>query len=72
MSYSDFPLVHDAPQPSCQVDAGATKRHAFGIFMALGCALGHHGPRSRLPWESDISQTPPRLVWTPPTLANRH
>jgi hypothetical protein len=25
-----------APQPNCQVNADATKGHAFGILMALG------------------------------------
>jgi hypothetical protein len=30
---------HYAPQPNCQVNADATKGHAFGILMALGCAL---------------------------------
>ena len=39
-----------APQPNCQVNADATKGHAFGIFMALGCTLRPHGLRRRLPW----------------------
>ena len=41
---------HSAPQPNCQVNADATKGHAFGILMALGCALLPHGLRRRLPW----------------------
>ena len=39
-----------APQPNCQVNADATKGHAFGILMALGCALRPKGLRRRLPW----------------------
>ena len=39
-----------APQPNCQVNADATKGHAFGILMALGCALRPGGLRRRLPW----------------------
>ena len=30
---------HCAPQPNWAVNADATKGHAFGILMALGCAL---------------------------------
>jgi hypothetical protein len=43
-------LFHFAPQPNCQVNADATKGHAFGIFMAPGCALRPGGLRRRLPW----------------------
>ena len=39
-----------APQPNCQVNADATKGHAFGIFMALGRTLRPGGLRRRLPW----------------------
>ena len=45
-----FKTFHSAPQPNCQVNADATKGHAFGIFMALGCALRPDGLRRRLPW----------------------
>ncbi len=41
---------HFAPQPNCQVNADATKGHAFGILMALGCTLRPGGLRRRLPW----------------------
>ena len=33
------PTFHFAPQPNWSVNADATKGHAFGILMALGCAL---------------------------------
>ena len=39
-----------ASQPNCQVNADATKGHAYGILMALGCALRPEGLRRRLPW----------------------
>ena len=39
-----------APQPNCQVNTDATKGHAFGILMALACALRPDGLRRRLPW----------------------
>jgi hypothetical protein len=42
--------LYYAPQPNCQVNADATKGHAFGILMALGCALRPGGLRRRLPW----------------------
>jgi hypothetical protein len=47
---SAIKTFHSAPQPNCQVNADATKGHAFGILMALGCALRPHGLRRRLPW----------------------
>ena len=40
---------HYAPQPNCQVNTDATKGHAFGILMALGCTLRPGGLRRRLP-----------------------
>lgn len=46
----DIKTFHSAPQPNCQVNSDATKGHAFGIFMALGCALRPAGLRRRLPW----------------------
>ena len=42
--------LYSAPQPNCQVNADATKGHAFGILMALGRALRPGGLRRRLPW----------------------
>jgi hypothetical protein len=42
--------LYSAPQPNCQVNADATKGHAFGIFMTLACALRPGGLRRRLPW----------------------
>ena len=37
-------------RPNCQVNADATKGHAFGIFMASVGALRPVGLRRRLPW----------------------
>jgi hypothetical protein len=48
-SHGNIKTFHSAPQPNCQVNADATKGHAFGIFMTLGCALRPGGLRRRLP-----------------------
>ncbi len=41
---------HYAPQPNCQVNADATKGHAFGIFMAFVGALRTCGAPVPLTW----------------------
>lgn len=42
--------IRSASQPNCRVNADATKGPAFGILMALGCALRPNGLRRWLPW----------------------
>ena len=52
----DIKTFHSAPQPNCQVNSDATKGHAVGILMALGCTLRPDGLRDACPDLVDTSE----------------